>query len=110
GNGKPDIAWHNAGTGRVMIWYLSGADGDTLTSSTTVTRANGIDWPATQWKPVGAGEFNRDGTPDLLWHNTSNGSLVVWTMSGGAGSNASDEVRVSASSFPPPTKVPIVWR
>lgn len=26
-------------------------------------------------------DFNRDGSPDLLWHNTSTGQTLVWNMS-----------------------------
>jgi len=105
---RPDIAWHDASTGRVQIWDLAGADGNELTSSTVVSRASGIDWPSpTTWEPVGAGDFNGADGPDILWHNTSNGSLDVWMM---RGSGALGAKRVTATRFPPPTKVPIVWR
>lgn len=109
-DGSPDIAWHNRSTGHVMLWYLSGADGSRRSSSTVLTRASDIGWPSpSTWVPVGAGHFAGDDTPDLLWRNTSNGALDVWTMGGSDGSHASGASRVSASRFPPPKKVPIVW-
>lgn len=107
----PDIAWHSSSTGHVMIWYLSGADGSTLASSQAVSLASGAVWPSpSTWTPAGSGDFNRDGQPDLLWHNTSNGSLVVWMMGGSDGSAMLSSVGVKAPSFPSSTKVPIVWR
>lgn len=107
---KPDVAWHNASTGAVMIWYLSGADGSTLRSSTVVTRAPGVGRPSPARIPIGAGHFAGDGAPDLLWHDTATGALEIWVMDGEDGSRATESVRVTGSSLPGPPKVPIVWR
>jgi hypothetical protein len=34
------------------------------------------------WQIVGVGDFNGDGSPDILWRNTSTGADVVWYMNG----------------------------
>jgi hypothetical protein len=35
------------------------------------------------WKIGGAGDFNRDGWPDILWrYNGSGGKNVLWYMQG----------------------------
>jgi hypothetical protein len=31
---------------------------------------------------AGAGDFDGDGHPDILWRNTSNGNNAVWLMNG----------------------------
>jgi hypothetical protein len=36
-----------------------------------------------QWRPVGVGDFNGAGNPDLLFQNARNGSLHYWEMSNG---------------------------
>ncbi len=33
------------------------------------------------WSPVGVGDFNGDGMPDLLWRNTSTGANGYWLLS-----------------------------
>jgi hypothetical protein len=35
------------------------------------------------------GDFNRDGRPDLLWHNQASGSLYAWFLVNGVASSAS---------------------
>ena len=34
------------------------------------------------WSIVGATDFNRDGSPDLIWQNTSTGQRAIWQMNG----------------------------
>jgi hypothetical protein len=32
------------------------------------------------WRAVGTPDINRDGKPDILWHNTQNGDVTYWTL------------------------------
>jgi hypothetical protein len=80
GDGEPDLVWQNDATFQVLVWYLGGSNGTTLL---------GWDWLATSgvdgWRLVATGDFNGDGTPDLVWQN-SDGKVLVWYMGGSQGS------------------------
>lgn len=75
GDGNPDLLWHHAATGDIAVWLMDGLDrlDAVLLSPARV--------PDTNWRPVGTGDFDRDGQHDILWQNT-NGRLFVWFMTG----------------------------
>jgi hypothetical protein len=82
-DGTPDLVWHSASSGEVVVWFMSGTN---RSGWTTVTNhANGqvlsVD---THWSVFGTGDFNRDGYPDLLWYNASTGDIEIWYMLGTA--------------------------
>jgi hypothetical protein len=74
GDGKSDILWRNDNTGAVAIWAMNGS---TVLSSTLTS----IPSLAASWKTAGTGDFNGDGTSDILWRN-DDGSVALWQMSG----------------------------
>ncbi len=81
---KAITLWRNTVTGEVVICYMTGENGTTLSSYTnlpTVADQN--------WKIVGTADFNGDGKPDILWRNTQTGDNVVWYMTGEKGSTYS---------------------
>jgi FG-GAP-like repeat len=76
-DGVSDLLWHNAGTGELSAWLLA-ANG-------TVNGKQALSWKCgpdcTQdWKPIGVGDFNGDGTSDVLWHNVGTGELSAWLL------------------------------
>jgi hypothetical protein len=76
-DGKPDLVWRHAATGRVIVWLMNGI---TRMSAPTI-------WPATNvgdsdWVPLVASDFNSDGQSDLVWRNTMTGRVIVWHMNG----------------------------
>jgi hypothetical protein len=76
GDGKPDLVWQRDGTGEVAVWFMDG------TSLISAPFFNPSQEPDTYWKIVGAGDFNGDGKPDLVWHNSVTGDVRVWWMNG----------------------------
>jgi hypothetical protein len=38
--------------------------------------------PNPDYTLVGTGDFNGDGSPDIVWRNTETGANAIWYMSG----------------------------
>jgi hypothetical protein len=80
-DGFTDLVWQNVTTGEVQAWFMSGTDrfGYNLVkdhATQTVLKA-----PA-PWFLKGAGDVNRDGFADFIWHNTETGETLAWFMTG----------------------------
>ncbi len=81
GDDCADILWHNPATGQNAIWRMNGAQhlGTVFPPSLNdpeweVMRIIGIVRP-------GPGDFNLDGSADIVWHNLSTGMNRIWYMS-----------------------------
>ena len=75
GDGLPDLVWRNAATGQLALWQMNGRT--FVAARTFNTGAVPLAWK------IGAVEdTNGDGWPDLVWHNETNGQLVIWLMVG----------------------------
>jgi hypothetical protein len=90
-DGFPDLVWQDPVTGQVQIWYLGGPQGITLIGAATVALAN-------SWHVVGAGDFNGDGQPDLLWQDPVSGAAQIWYLGGLQGNVIVSAVDLSASN------------
>jgi len=77
GNGITDILWTNSTGGDVQtdIWEL-GSNGQWVASVQPGPHPGGF-------SVIGVGDFNADGTSDILWQNTSTGVVDEWTISNG---------------------------
>jgi hypothetical protein len=75
GDGKIDLLWRNASTGRTTIWYMN----DEWTSD-YADLLPAVSDP--NWTIVGVADFNGDSKPDILWRNLSTGHTTVWYMNG----------------------------
>ncbi len=53
-----------------------------MNGSTLISGA-GILGPSTVWRVTHIGDYNGDGKADLMWRNTTDGSITMWLMSGG---------------------------
>jgi len=79
-DGHSDILWRNLNGGQNYIWYmnknnaLAGVDVFDLGGGTAVTDQ--------RWRIEGVGDFNRDGSPDIIWrlYDGVTGSVRVWHM------------------------------
>ena len=77
GDGHSDVLWRNT-NGTLVDWTLQGAQID---SSQQITLHGTPAMPDTSWQIAQIGDFNKDGTSDILWRNSS-GALAEWTMNG----------------------------
>jgi hypothetical protein len=67
------LVWRNALSGQTILWYLDvGTYGSFAYLSPNITDPN--------WKIAGSGDFDGDGSFDLLWRNYATGDNVVWFM------------------------------
>jgi hypothetical protein len=76
-DGKPDWLMHNGNTGQLQIWYMDGINNINIgffSSSWNIPDSSG-------WKLFGAYDFNRDGSPDLIWHH-ADGAHGLWYLDG----------------------------
>ena len=78
-DGHPDVLWQNDVTRQLAIWYMGGAGGAAFLGG------NFVAGPVPGWTVVGIGDFNRDGTPDILWQNDATRQVAIWYMGGAQG-------------------------
>jgi len=75
GDGMRDILWRTP-TGEVSAWLLDGLairESGPITDGSEVSRA---------WKVAGIGDFDGDGSDDVLWRQARAGEVVLWRMEG----------------------------
>ena len=83
-DGIGDVLLHNAATGELQAWLLNSFDA-VIGTQTLSRRCGTSDGCSQTWKPVGVGDFNHDGTSDILWHNDKTGALQAWLLDGASG-------------------------
>ncbi|MBM0203756.1 matrixin family metalloprotease [Micromonospora sp. STR1s_5] len=80
-DGSDDLLWQRA-DGRLGIWDMDDAQISwNGTGDVTLNGAAMVLGP--EWQLLSSGDFNGDGSADLLWKNTS-GQLALWEMNGTA--------------------------
>jgi large repetitive protein len=78
GDGHQDILWRNS-NGSLQEWLMNGSQ---ITSSQAPTFQGSAVSPDASWSVIAAGDFNGDGMTDLLWRQSTTGSLMEWQMNG----------------------------
>ena len=76
GDNKRDVLWRNT-DGTLIDWNMNGS----TIASTGIIASGAPIKPDATWSVAGIGDFNADGSSDILWRN-SNGSLAEWLMNG----------------------------
>jgi hypothetical protein len=71
GNDGADIVWRNTTTG---------ANQAMVVTSSGIGRVAALPTVAGSWRVKGAGDYNGDGTTDLFWFNTGNGTTGIWFL------------------------------
>jgi hypothetical protein len=74
-DGRADLVYQNQITGEISMWFMKGI-------THVHARPNPPQLPDSNWKIVGADDFDGDGKPDLVWQNLSTGHIGVWFMDG----------------------------
>ena len=75
------ILWQNTATGALAVWKVN---------NTTVT-SSALGSVSSNWVVQGIGDFNDDGIPDILFRDSTSGTVAIWFLnsSGAVGSSAS---------------------
>ena len=82
GNGIRDLVWVNDTTKVVYVDYYGGPAGTDLIGFNVL-----YSYSTAGWHIVGAGDFNGDGVPDLVWQNDTTGQVNVNYFGGAAGAS-----------------------
>ncbi len=67
-----DIFWRNTTTGEVGMWVMNG---------TKISKTVDFGVVPLTWNLVGIGDFDNNGSTDMLWRDTS-GNIGIWLMNG----------------------------
>src|SRR5262249_2709616 len=73
GDGTADVIWRDGNTGQVAEWKMS--NGAVAANGVSVIGSS-----PTNWQIAGAGDFNGDGTSDIVWRDGNTGQVADWTM------------------------------
>jgi hypothetical protein len=85
GDGKADVLWRNT-NGSLVDWTMNGSQ------ITTVQQVAFQGSPVTldpSWQIAQIGDFNGNGTSDILLRNATNGTMEEWNMNGAQIASAS---------------------
>jgi hypothetical protein len=70
------VLWQSKTTGALAIWTLRGS------SVVSIQWLDTASPPDPAWRLAGSGDVNGDGFADLVWQNTTNGTISLWLMHG----------------------------
>ena len=74
------ILWYDSSTGEVQFWYM---DGHRLVERKTLVAEDGKAVSAgPPFSIAGTGDFDGDGTSDILWRNGCTGEMQIWSIDG----------------------------
>ena len=73
-DGHPDHIFQHQADGRLAIWLMNG---NTLVTGFALTPDR---VPDLNWKVRGAGDFDGDSRPDLIFQNVVTGEVSIWRM------------------------------
>jgi hypothetical protein len=96
GDGKADILWRNT-NGTLIDWTMNGSQ---IASEQQVTFGGNAAMPNSSWQIAQIGDFNGNGSSDILWRN-ANGAMEEWSMNGAQIASASS-VTLQGSPVTPP--------
>jgi hypothetical protein len=86
GDGHSDILFRNATTGELDCWQMVGSEIVDVTALPSMDRG---------WRTAAAGDFDSDGTTDILLYDDGSSTARIWLMGDSAGDGEFD-VRLPA--------------
>ncbi|MBV9589553.1 MAG: FG-GAP repeat protein [Hyphomicrobiales bacterium] len=98
GDGKADILWRNT-SGALIDWSMNGSQ---ITNEQQVTLGGSAVSLDSSWQIAQIGDFNGNGTSDILLRNT-NGAMEEWSMNGAQIASASPVTLQGSPATPPNT-------
>jgi Ca2+-binding RTX toxin-like protein len=75
GDGRSDILWRNGDTGENYVYFMDGLN--ILPTEGYVRTVADLDWAV-----AGTGDYNGDGTSDILWRHRLTGENYLFPMDG----------------------------
>ncbi len=107
GDNTADILWRKQDTGALALWFFTGG---------SVSSSAGLGSVPTVWRIAGAGDFNNNGSADILWRHAS-GAVAIWLMNGasvvgnvGLGTVPTQWKIMAVADFNGDSKADILWR
>jgi hypothetical protein len=77
-DGHPDVVWQDPTTGAAQVWYLGGAQGNTVNGAAILSGGNA-------WRIMSVADFDGDGQPDCIWQDPMSGHAQIWFLGGAQG-------------------------
>jgi phosphoheptose isomerase len=90
GDCRTDLLWRKGNSGDNAIW-------ETNTDPAFMTAGLILAVSDTNWTVAATGDFNADGSSDILWRNMSDGNNALWLMDGFSRSGAGNLLSVGTS-------------
>jgi hypothetical protein len=111
GDARADILWKNTSSGRYEVWQIRGLR---VVARETLTRLP----QGSSWQVRGVGDFDGDGSDDLLWQNSASGWVRVVFMRAGQAVSWKNLYRVrdpnlrivAVADYQGDGKADILWR
>jgi hypothetical protein len=78
-DGGAALFWRHQTTGNNALWQLDGVAARVTTQLTPASAQRVTD---SNWTIRAAADFDKDGSPDLIWQHNTSGRLAIWYMAG----------------------------
>jgi Matrixin len=76
GHGRDDIVWQNSNSGAVSVWETDG------TNVLSISNPGDPSPPSRPWQLSEISYLNGGGAGQIIWRNTSDGSVWIWNVNG----------------------------
>lgn len=105
GDARADLLWRDSNTSQLWLWLMNGPAVSSAARVALSAQLGGgfVDMPP-NWTLMTTGDFDANGSIDLLWRDSISNQLWLWSMSG---STITSSVRVTLNNTP--VDMPADW-